>query len=95
MSSALRRAVERGSAPVLLTLRGLPGFAPFLVLLALVLGGLFAPPAVGAALLALVALLVGWLTYLAWPVLSPGGRVGRLGTLALVVAAVILRAAVG
>jgi hypothetical protein len=93
VSSALRRAVERGSAPVLLRLRGLPGWVPFVVLLGLVLGGLFAPAAIGVLLLAVLALLVGWLIYLAWPALAPPARVARLVALGLVLAAAVQRAA--
>jgi hypothetical protein len=89
----LRRTIERRSAPVLLALRGLPGWAPFLALLALLLGGLFAPAPIGAALLVLVAALVGWLVYLAWPALPPPGRMVRVAVLVLLLVAAAARAA--
>jgi hypothetical protein len=87
--------IERRSAPLLHALRGLPGWVPFLVLLALVLGGLFAPAPLGAALLAILALVIGWLIYLAWPALAPAGRLVRLAVLALVLVAAVRRALEG
>ena len=92
MTSPLRRAVERRSAAPLAWLATRPRWLPFLAVLALLLGGLFAPPTVGAALLVLVGLLLAWLTYLSWPALQPGGRLARLAVLALVVVAVVARA---
>lgn len=92
MTTPLRRAVERRSAAPLAWLALRPRWAPFLVVLALLLGGLFAPPAVGLLLLAVLALLIGWLTYLAWPRLPQGGRLARLAVLALVVVVAVQRA---
>jgi hypothetical protein len=77
--------------PLLLALRGLPGWVPLLAVLAVLLAGLYAPAPVGAALLALVALAVGWLSYLAWPVLPPASRVIRLAVPVLVLVAAIVR----
>lgn len=93
MSTPLRRTVERRSLPVLAYLRILPSWLMLVATVLLVLGGVFAPSAVGAALLAVIALLIGWITYLAWPVLPPGGRLGRLGALTLVLIATAVRAA--
>jgi hypothetical protein len=90
VSTPLRRTIERRAAPLLLSLRGLPGWAPFLMVLALVLGGLFAPAPIGAALLAVVALLIGGVSYLAWPALAPSERLVRAA-----VPVVVLAAAVG
>lgn len=95
MSSPLRTAVERRSTPALVRLRTLPPAAPFLVMLVLVLGGLFAPPFVGAVLLALVALVLGWLTYLAWPVLPGNGRLLRVVAVAVAAVGIVLRLANG
>jgi len=91
VSTPLRRTIERRSAPILLALRRLPRWAPFLLVLALVLGGMFAPPPVGATLLAAVALLVGWLSYLAWPVLPPAERIIRVAVPVLVLVAAVGR----
>ena len=84
MSSELRRAVERRSAAPLTWLSTRPRWVPFLLVLALLLGGLFAPPAIAVVLLLVLALFVAWLTYLAWPKLEPTGRFSRLLVLVLV-----------
>ena len=94
-TTPLRRTIERRSAPLLLTLRGLPKWALFLAVLAAALGGLFAPAPVGAALLALVALVIGWLSYLAWPVLAPPERAVRAAVPLIVLVAAVGRVAVG
>jgi hypothetical protein len=92
MSSPLRRAVEQRSAALLLWLRRLPTWAPLVVVIALVVAGLLIPGIVGAALLTVVLLFLVWLTYLAWPALSPSSRVLRLITLAIVAFVVVQRA---
>ena len=69
-----------------------PRWIPFLLVVALLVGGLFAPPALGVVLLVVLLLLLGWLTFLSWPRLLPGGRLARLAVLALVVVAVVQRA---
>jgi hypothetical protein len=92
MTTPLRRAVEQRSAAPLAWLATRPRWVPFVLVLALLLGGLFAPVALGVALLAVLLLLLGWLTYLAWPRLPQGGRLVRLAVLALVVLAVVQRA---
>jgi hypothetical protein len=92
VTTPLRRAVEQRSAAPLAWLATRPRWVPFVLVVALLLGGLFAPPVLGAALLVLLLLLVGWLTYLAWPQLPGGGRLARLAVLALLVLAVVQRA---
>ena len=92
MTTPLRRAVEQRSAIPLAWLATRPRWVPFALVLALLLGGLFAPPALGIALLVLLMLLIGWLSYLAWPRLPGGGRLARLAVLALLVLAVVQRA---
>lgn len=95
MTSPLRRAVERHSGVALAWLATRPRWLPFVLVLALLLGGLFAPPAIGIVLLVLLGLLLGWITYLAWPRLPGGGRFTRLVVLALVVVAIVQRSAEG
>ena len=87
----MRAAVERRSATPLAWLASRPRWLPLLVVLALLLGTAVLPPA--AAVLCLVALLAlaGWLSYLSWPVLTPGGRGARLAVLAMVAALVASR----
>jgi hypothetical protein len=84
VSSPLRRAVERRSTGALTWLATRPRWVPFVLVLALLLGGLFAPPAIAAVLLAVLALALLWLTYLAWPRLEATGRFTRLLVVVLV-----------
>jgi hypothetical protein len=91
VTSPLRRAVEVRSAGPLTWLATRPRWVPFVLVLGLLLGGLFAPPAIGAALLAVLVLLIGWLTYLAWPTLDSGGRLTRLVALGIVLYALVAR----
>ena len=84
MSSPLRRAVERRSTGLLTWLATRPRWVPFVLVLALLLGGLFAPPVIAALCLAVLLLGLIWLTYLAWPRLTASGRLTRLLVLVLV-----------
>jgi len=89
--SPLRRSVERRSAAPLTWLATRPRWLPFLLVLVLLLGGLFAPVPIAVALLVVLALLLVWLTYLAWPKLDPTGRLTRLLVLALVAYVLVQR----
>ena len=93
MSSQTRRAVERRSAPALIWLKSKPTALLPVVSVALLLGGLVAPPLLGVVLLLALLAVVGWLTYLSWPVVEGGARVVRVLTLGLLVAAVLSRLA--
>ena len=92
MTSPLRRAVERHSGVPLAWLATRPRWVPFLLVLALLVGGLFAPPLIGVVLLVLLALLMGWLTFLAWPRLPIGGRLARVAVLVLIAVVTVERA---
>lgn len=85
-SSGLRAAVERVSVEPLTRVSRLPRAVPFLVLLALLVCGLFVGGPVGAAMLAVVVLVVAWLLYLGWPRLTTSERLGRTAVLLLAVA---------
>jgi hypothetical protein len=84
VSSPLRRAVERRSTGLLTWLATRPRWVPFVLVLALLLGGLFAPPVIAAVCLLALLLALLWLTYLAWPRLDAGGRLVRLVVVVLV-----------
>lgn len=84
----LRGKVERSSAPVLLWLTAKPKLLLPLLVAVLLIAGLAAPPAVGAPLLVLLALLIGWLSYLAWPTLQTAPRLLRAATVGLLLAAI-------
>ena len=87
----LRGTVERASAPVLVWLHSKPKLLIPVLSALLLLGGLAAPVAVGIPLLLLLLLLVSWLGYLSWPVVQGTQKVVRLATVALVLAALVLR----
>ena len=87
----LRGDVERRSAPVLVWLSTRPKILLPLASLALLIGGLAAPLPVALPLLLVLLAIVGWLTYLSWPVVHGTARYVRLATVGLVAAAVVLR----
>ena len=81
----LREVVERRSGVLLAWFSQRPRLLlPGLVLGLLLLAGLL-PAVAGALCLVPVVLLVGWLSYLSWPVLDGRGRLLRVLALALVV----------
>ena len=86
-----RGVVERVSAPALVWLSSKPTFTlPVLSVLLLVVG-LAAPTALGVPVLLVLAALVGWLSYLSWPVVHGVQRLLRLGTVGLLMASVLGR----
>ena len=89
MSEPFRRRVELRSAVVLARVSRLPGWLPMVVVVGLTAGGLLVPGPAGAALLAVLALLLAWLAYLGWPALTPPARLARVLVLALVLAGAI------
>ena len=58
---------------------------------ALLVAGLLAPAAIGAPLLIALALFLGWLVALSWPILTPGARTMRVLTVGLVLLAAWMR----
>ena len=63
----------------------------FLVALLFLLGGLFLPGIVGAALLFVLLAATAALTYTTWPVQRPGSRVIRVLLLALLLAGIVAK----
>jgi hypothetical protein len=89
--SALREQVARLSAPVLRWLSQRPKVLLPLLSVALLIGGLAAPPALGAVLLLALLLVVGWLVFLSWPVVHGPARLVRLAVLGLLAVAILTR----
>jgi hypothetical protein len=58
--------------PLVVLLSGLPRAVPFLVVAGLLVSGLLVQGVVGGLLLLVLALLLGTLLALSWPVLHPG-----------------------
>lgn len=84
----VRGEVEKTSAPVLLWLSARPRFFIPVLSALLLIGGLAAPIGFGVPLLLLLVALVGWLSYLSWPVVEGFQKLLRLATIGLVLAAV-------
>ena len=87
----LRRTVERASAPLLLWLSSRPRFLLPALVAVLLVGGLAAPAAYGLPLLAVLTLLLVWLSYLSWPALDGRARLLRAAMLALIAVALVQR----
>ena len=87
----LRPALEKRSAPVLVLLSQQHRAVVPLISVLLLLGGLALPVPIGVACLAVLALFVGWLTFLSWPAIVGQARVVRVVTLLLVVFAAATR----
>jgi hypothetical protein len=88
---SLRESVESASYPVVRRLAEWPKWAPFLLILALMVAGVLIPT-VGWILIALVAVFLTWLLYLAWPRLTAVDRLMRLAVIAIVIVAAVTRA---
>lgn len=88
---ALRTAVEKRSGPLLVMLSRQHRAIVPLVSVLLLIGGLALPVPAGVACLAVLALFVGWLTFLSWPAVVPQGRLVRVATLVLIVGALVRR----
>ena len=89
MSEPFRRRVEQRSTLLLARVGSLPTWFPLVVVLGLTLAGLLIRGPVGALLLAVLALLLGWLAYLGWPALKPNGRLVRVAVVIVVLAAAV------
>jgi hypothetical protein len=60
-----------------------------LIMLALAVTGLLVQGPIGFAALAVVAIFLGWLALLSWPVLKPGARALRVLAVGVVAAAAV------
>jgi hypothetical protein len=92
--SDLRRRFERFSYPLLARLHVVPRwiivvFPALLLFLGLVLTGPLAW--LGGLLLLLVSVLLGWLTALSWPAITPGSRLLRVVVVAALVGVAVLK----
>ncbi|MGH3397409.1 MAG: DUF6703 family protein [Streptosporangiaceae bacterium] len=87
-----RQQLERRSAAPLVFLRQLPAWLIPVLFAVLVFGGLTVHGPVGAVLLVLAAVFLGWLAAVSWPRLTPLGRAGRGAIVALVLAVAVWQA---
>ena len=91
MSTSLRSSLEQASRPVVAGLNRVPKVLVFLVALAVLVAGVLVP-GWGWVLLAVVALFLVWVLYLAWPGMSPPERLLRIAVLAILVAVTLTQA---
>lgn len=91
MNTRTRRAVEGRSARFLLMLHQQPRWLVPGAMAVLLIAGLAVRGPAGAALLAVLALALGWLAYLSWPALAGQGRVLRAAGIAVVVLLAVLQ----
>jgi hypothetical protein len=89
--NTLRPSIERASLPLITRLSALPRAVPFLLMLALLVGGVFVGGAGGFVLMGVAATFVGWILYLSWPRLSGSERMLRLAVLLLAVALAVVQ----
>jgi hypothetical protein len=89
--NTLRRRIDHASLPLMTRLSSLPPFAPFLVLLALLVGGVLIGGPLGFVLMGVAAVFVGWVLYLSWPRLSSSERIMRSAVLLLAVAMAVVQ----
>jgi len=90
-ATGLRRAVERRSGPVLVLLSQQPKVLIPVLSIVLLVAGLALPGLLGAAFLLLLLVLVGWLSYLSWPVIVGPARLVRLVSVGLIAAILVSR----
>lgn len=90
-ASSRRRSVEGRSARVLLLLHQLPRWLVPAVLAAGLVAGLTVPGVGGAALLLVLAVVLGWFGYLSWPALTSQGRGLRAAAIVVVLLLAVLQ----
>ncbi len=93
-SSDPRKALERFSYPLLLAMQRVPRWLVVILMATCLFLGLIQSGSLawlGGILLLLVALFLGWLVTLSWPVISPGSRILRVVVVAAIVGIAILK----
>ncbi|NEA37174.1 DUF6703 family protein [Streptomyces sp. SID13031] len=76
--SPLRARITKASYPIIARLHAMPKLVLPGITLVLALVGVFAPIGVGVPSLILLALLLAWLGFLSWPVVTTGARWMRI-----------------
>lgn len=88
---SLRERLETASLPFLTRISALPRWAPFLVVLGLLVAGMFIP-GWGWVFTVVVALFLGWLLALSWPRLTAVERLMRSAVVLLAVVVAVVQA---
>ncbi|NIK60906.1 DUF6703 family protein [Kribbella shirazensis] len=94
-SSPLRQRITKISYPYVAKLHAAPKLTLPGITLLLALVGVFAPVPVGVPALVLLALLLGWLAFLSWPVVTGGPKFLRLFSIVLILLFGVSRIATG
>jgi len=89
--NSVRQRIDHASLPLMTKLSQLPRLVPFLILLALLVGGVLIGGPAGFVLMALAAVFVAWVLYLSWPALSSSERIMRLAVLLVAVALAVVQ----
>jgi hypothetical protein len=89
--NSVRQRIDHASLPLMTKLSRLPRLVPFLILLALLVGGVLIGGPAGFVLMALAVAFVAWVLYLSWPALSSSERIMRLAVLLIAVALAVVQ----
>ena len=87
----LRESIETASLPTVKAISGLPRFVPFLVVLALMIGGIVSKDW-GWILIGIVMVFLAWMLYLGWPRLTSSEKLMRSAILLLTAGVTLTRA---
>ena len=87
----LRESIETASLPTVKAISGLPRFVPFLVVLALMIGGIVSK-GWGWILIGIVMVFLAWMLYLGWPRLTSSEKLMRSAILLLTAGVTLTRA---
>lgn len=94
-TSSTRAGLERRSYPAIMALTRVPKWLVVVLMAVCLFLGLIQSGGLawlGAILLGIVAVFLGWLLALSWPVLGPGSRLVRLVTVIAVIGIAVLKA---
>ncbi|WP_350277462.1 DUF6703 family protein [Kribbella sp. HUAS MG21] len=94
-SSPLRQRITKISYPYVAKLHAAPKLTLPGITLLLALVGVFAPVPVGVPALVLLALLLGWLAFLSWPVVTRGPKFLRIFSILVILLFAVSRIANG
>ena len=89
--SPLRARITKASYPIVARLHAMPKLTLPGITLVLALVGVFGPIAIGVPALILLALLLSWLGFLSWPVVTTGARGMRVFSVLVILFYAVLR----
>ncbi|HEY4568500.1 MAG TPA: DUF6703 family protein [Kribbella sp.] len=93
--SPLRQRITKVSYPYVAKLHAAPKLTLPGITLVLALAGVFAPVVVAVPALVLLALLLGWLAFLSWPVVTTGPKFLRIFSILVILLFAVSRIANG